>query len=235
MATETGTPAVRSGYGSGDRLPVAPRQRRPALAALALLLILGGGLISAVLVVRSGQKEAIIALRQDVAAGHVITDADLISVPAALPDGYPAVPWDQRSRVIGRTASADLKKGTILNPRVAVQDPLPNPKQIGIPLLLKPDQITERMKPGSHVTVLFAPTHADQGVIIPKGFTEKPGAVLYEDAIILTVSKLGTDGSMWIELVVPTDVSAGGADMVRLVTQLGRQQAVALLELPLGG
>jgi len=231
MATDTGTPAVRTDKGAyGDRLPVAPRQRRPALAALALLLILGGGLISAVLVVRSGQKEAIIALRQDVPSGHVITDADLVSLPAALPDGYPAVPWEQRNRVIGGTAGADLKKGTILNPRVVSRAPLPSSGQVAVGLLLKPgDQFPEGLRAGQHVMVLFAlSSQASTTTTLPKGFTEGSEAVVVGDAVIFSVSRPRSDQTVTVKLIVKkTDA--------KNVVQLARQSAVALVELPTGG
>lgn len=228
MATDTGTPAVRAGFPGGDRLPVAPRQRRPALAALALVLILGGAAISAVLVVRSGQKEAIIALRQDVARGHVIEDGDLVSLPAALPDGYPAVPWDQRGRVIGGTAGADLKKGTILNPRVVAKNGLPGPGQVSVPLSLKPDQFPEGLKAGDHVSVYFAQSgNATTSGSLPDGFKAPASGVLIKDAIVYSVSRPRSDQTVTATLIVADDE-------VKDVLQLARQSAVALVQLPPG-
>lgn len=232
MATDTGAPDVRSDKGmyGGDRLPVAPRQRRPGLAALAVLLILGGGLISAVLVVRSGQKQAIIALRQDVARGHVITDADLVSLPAALPNGYPAVPWEQRNRVIGGTAGADLKKGTVLNPRVVTKDPLPGPQQRGVGLVLKPgDQFPEGLRAGQHVAVMFALSgQATTTTTLPKGFTEPSNGVVVDDAVIYSISRPRSDQTVVVKIII-------GQDKVKSVVQLNRQSAIALVELPAAG
>src|SRR5688500_13092246 len=64
----------RTGLGAsgGQRLPAAPRERKPALAALAVLLILGGALTSAYLVMASGQRVAAIRIAQPVAAGQRI-------------------------------------------------------------------------------------------------------------------------------------------------------------------
>ena len=64
----------RSGLGAsgGQRLPVSPRERRPALAALAVLLILGGALTSAYLVMASGERVSAIRIAQPVAAGQQI-------------------------------------------------------------------------------------------------------------------------------------------------------------------
>ena len=74
-AAISGTPNLRSGNlrsGPGQRLPVPPRERKPALAALAVLLILGGALTSAYLVMASGQRVSAIRVGQPVAAGQQI-------------------------------------------------------------------------------------------------------------------------------------------------------------------
>src|SRR4051812_18129781 len=55
-----------------QRLPVPPRERKPALAALAVLLIVCGALASAYLVMASGQRVSAIQISQPVAAGQQI-------------------------------------------------------------------------------------------------------------------------------------------------------------------
>ena len=64
MSTTTGGTAVerqrqrasrgigRSAGGPANRLPAPPRQRRPALAAIAVLLIVGGALLAGLLAIR---------------------------------------------------------------------------------------------------------------------------------------------------------------------------------------
>src|ERR671915_2342757 len=76
-ATASAAPAAISANsnlrsGTGQRLPVPPRERKPALAALAVLLILGGALTSAYLVMASGQRVSAIRVAQPVAAGQRI-------------------------------------------------------------------------------------------------------------------------------------------------------------------
>ena len=57
---------------SSRRLPTARRERKPALAAFALLLIIGGALAAGLLVVQSGKRVTAIEISQQVGAGQRI-------------------------------------------------------------------------------------------------------------------------------------------------------------------
>ena len=48
---------------AGRRLPSAPRERKPALAALAVVLVVGGALVAALLVIDAGHKTGAIEIR----------------------------------------------------------------------------------------------------------------------------------------------------------------------------
>src|ERR1700678_2033634 len=54
---------------AGRRLPSAPRERKPALAALAVVLVVGGALLAALLVVGAGHKTGAIEITQTVGQG----------------------------------------------------------------------------------------------------------------------------------------------------------------------
>ena len=86
------------------RLPVAPRDKRPALAALALLLILLGALGSALLVFRSGDRESVLAASHDIAFGQVMTRSDFSTVRAAA-EGAALVPARLVSSYVGTRAT----------------------------------------------------------------------------------------------------------------------------------
>src|ERR1700754_3206423 len=81
-AANTAAGPGRTGLGTstGQRLPVPPRERKPALAALAVLLILGGALTSAYLVMPGAQGVSAIGIAQPVAAGQPIPDSALEEV-----------------------------------------------------------------------------------------------------------------------------------------------------------
>src|SRR5690349_24888724 len=73
---ELPTRAARRAAGSvvaGDRLPVPTRQRRPRLALLALVLILGGAALAASLVLTSGRKQEYRVVAHDIALGRAPT------------------------------------------------------------------------------------------------------------------------------------------------------------------
>ncbi|MGH3317395.1 MAG: hypothetical protein ACRDO0_14745, partial [Nocardioidaceae bacterium] len=61
---ERGLKSTRSSSTAGrDRLPSPPRRRRPALAALAVLLIVGGATLAALLALRLDQRVPVMMAR----------------------------------------------------------------------------------------------------------------------------------------------------------------------------
>jgi hypothetical protein len=106
--------APTAGMHAGERLPVAPRERKPALAALAVLLILVGALGATVLVMRAGNRVAAIMVTKPVAAGAAITQGDITEVMVANDPSVLYVKWSQRGALANYQAQVDLVKGTVL-------------------------------------------------------------------------------------------------------------------------
>ncbi len=80
-----------------------PRQRRPALAALALLLVVGGALLAGLVAVRMDSRSSVMAAAHDIAPGTVITAADLREVSVAS-DGLALIPADLADQLLdGKT------------------------------------------------------------------------------------------------------------------------------------
>src|SRR6266508_3608422 len=100
-------PRPTGGRQGGDRLPARPRERKPALAALAVLLILGGALASMSLVLRSGQTVAAIGIARPVARGERISLSAMHQVQVAR-TGVDYVPWEQRNQVTRYYAAVPL-------------------------------------------------------------------------------------------------------------------------------
>lgn len=67
---------------SGDR-PTPPHRRRPALAALAVILIVGGAAIAGLLAMRLDSRTPVLVLNQDVAVGTKITSSMFTSSDVA--------------------------------------------------------------------------------------------------------------------------------------------------------
>lgn len=103
-AGRTGAPAQPS---VGDRLPTPPRERKPALAALAVLLILVGALGATMLVLQAGDRIEVVKVTKAIPAGGSVGDDNTTSVLVAKDSGVAYVPWTQLNA---------LKKLKALNP-----------------------------------------------------------------------------------------------------------------------
>lgn len=101
------------------RLP-STRERRPALAALAVLLIVGGALLSGWIALSSGDRADFLRVDGEVAQGQRLTDDDLGTV--SLPEGFDGgVPAGDRDSVVGQYATARLLEGTVLEPQMVAK------------------------------------------------------------------------------------------------------------------
>src|SRR5487761_438610 len=69
-SVETQAPWAEPTAPAARKLPGAPRERKPALAALAVLLIVGGALAVSYLMLTSTKKVAAIAIDQTVGEGQ---------------------------------------------------------------------------------------------------------------------------------------------------------------------
>ncbi|MER7480536.1 hypothetical protein ABTX60_23345 [Streptomyces sp. NPDC126510] len=79
----------------GDRLPTPPRERKPALAALAVLLILVGALGATMLVLQAGDRIEVVKVTQAIPAGGSVSTSNTTSVMVAKDDSIHYVEWSQ--------------------------------------------------------------------------------------------------------------------------------------------
>ncbi|MDJ0342486.1 hypothetical protein QMK19_22390 [Streptomyces sp. H10-C2] len=107
-------PAPMMGGPTGERLPVAPRERKPALAALAVLLILVGALGATVLVMRAGNRISAIEVTQTVPAGEAIPASAIREVMVADGSDIKYVDWAAKDDLRNYRAATDLVGGTVL-------------------------------------------------------------------------------------------------------------------------
>ena len=124
----------------GDRLPARPRERKPALAALAVLLIVGGALASTTLVLRSSQTVPAIGVAKPVARGQRIPLDALRQVQVAR-SGVEYVPWNQRNQVARFYAATALVPGSLLAHRQVSTSRMVGQGQVVVGLALKPGQL----------------------------------------------------------------------------------------------
>jgi hypothetical protein len=96
------------------RPPTVARERKPALAALALLLIAVGVLASVYLQMQAGNRIGVIQLTQQVPQGQQIPAADITEIMVAQDSSISYVTWAQRDLLTKYTAQTTLVRGTIL-------------------------------------------------------------------------------------------------------------------------
>jgi len=106
--------APAGGGPATDRLPKAPRERRPLLAVLAVLLIVGGAAIAGLIALRQDSRVPMLMLAHDVPAGYSISSGDLVTTQIAA-EGTALIPAADQSQVVGKFARVGLSKGQLLD------------------------------------------------------------------------------------------------------------------------
>jgi hypothetical protein len=165
--TGAGAGAHRSGaaagqgqaQGAGERLPVAPRERKPALAALAVLLILVGALGATVLVLRAGNKVQAIKITSMVAQGQSLTSSSFTEVDVASGTGVNYVPWSQRGELGSFRAATNLVPGTVLVGEMLTQRSGLASGKVLVGLSLKEGQYPSGLKAGDTVAAYLVSTN----------------------------------------------------------------------------
>jgi hypothetical protein len=98
----------------GERLPAPPRERKPALAALAVLLILVGALGATVLVLRAGDRVEVVKVTSEITAGESVTKSNVTSVMVADDPSIHYVKWDQLGSLRKLKATNTIPKGAVV-------------------------------------------------------------------------------------------------------------------------
>ncbi|HEX4814470.1 MAG TPA: hypothetical protein VFV66_17140 [Nonomuraea sp.] len=199
------------------KLPVPPRERKPALAALAVLLILGGALATTLLVLNSGNRVSAIRIGQQIGAGQAIPEEALEEVKIAADAGVEYVSWSERRKVAGSFAAVTLLPGTLFTSRmgVAASTELGEGKAT-VGLALKPGQMPAGIKEGDRVQVIFVPSRSSQG----------ESRVLASSALVFAVGDRSRTGNSGQITVV---VDSGAAPEIVAFASSGE---IAVAELP---
>lgn len=236
MTTTESTPATGRGRAtSADRVPVPTRQRRPGLAALALVLILGGAALSGYIAITSGEKKGVIVLARDVPDGNLITAADLTTKDVSAP-GVDTIPASQFNDVVNQhyRAQGRYPRGTILVPGMLAGRAIPGQNYVSMALLVAEGQFPpQTITPGSAVKVIYTP-RGNNGATDADG---KPtiaglvaGATLIEQAKVVS-SKTGSNGGGIFTIVVPNSEALTN-NQLRFLALANATQSITLVKLP---
>jgi hypothetical protein len=156
-----GSPSVNRNGGAGlgpggpVRPPTVARERKPALAALALLLIAVGVLASVYLQMQAGNRVGVIQLTQRVPQGQQITASDITEVMVAQDTNINYVTWSQRALLSKYTTQTDLVSGTILIGQMLTTAPSANGSTATIAVTLKSGQYPPTVSVGDTVNAYY--------------------------------------------------------------------------------
>ncbi|MFB4266412.1 hypothetical protein [Nonomuraea sp. GTA35] len=200
MRTSEKQPAANAAAGlsgpASRKLPVPPRERKPALAALAVLLILGGALATTLLVLNSGDRVSAIRVTQQVGAGQKFGPEAIEEVKIA-DTGVDYVSWSQRQQVLDSFAAVTILPGTLLTNQMGVRASSElGPGKATVGLALKPGQMPAGVQQGDRVQVIFVPSRASEG----------ESRVLAANALVFAVgdrSRTGNSGQITVVVEAP--------------------------------
>jgi hypothetical protein len=135
----------------GRRMPSTPRERKPALAALAVLLVALGAVAAGYLVINAGHRVGAVEITQQVGQGQRIPASAIKEVEIASNSGINYVAWQYANRVAGVYASVQIPAGTLLTSNMTASTSNLTAGKVEVGLSLKPGQAPTNLLIGQTV------------------------------------------------------------------------------------
>ena len=132
-------------------MPSAPRERKPALAALAVLLVALGAVAAGYLVISAGHRVGAVEITQEVGQGQQIPASAIKEVEIASNTGLNYVAWQYANRVAGVFAAVQIPAGTLLTPAMTTATNNLAAGKVQVGLSLKPGQAPANLLIGQTV------------------------------------------------------------------------------------
>jgi len=207
--------------------PRRGRRRSVPLAAGGVVLVVACALVFADAWLQAGHRQPVLALSQPLAAGQVITAADLETVRVSAAGPVSLVPASRQAEVVGSTAAVSLPAGSLLAGS-DIGTPPPVKGQVRLGVALKPGQYPPDLAAGQDVDVLATPAAAASG---SSSSGSTPAALPVGQAVVLSVSPAAASsgsGNTIVEIQVP-------ADAMPQVAAANAAGQIALATIPAGG
>ena len=180
------------------RLPARRRDRRPALAALALLLVLAGALGSALIAYRSGERTDVLVAAREIPAGHQVT-ADDLTVARVASDDAAVASADSRSAYIGSYATTTVPQGTLINGQMfRANGVIPTGGQV-VGVVLPQAQVPPTVTTGAVVAVYFV-----QGKAQSTEGSQTSGTQILSAARVLGVTPASGGSGTQVTILAPS-------------------------------
>jgi Flp pilus assembly protein CpaB len=197
-----------------ERLPAPPRERRPALVTLGVLLIAGGALAAGLLALQLDERRPALVAARDIAAGEQITADALTEAPVAA-DGVELIPAAAVDQVIGTYALSAIPARRLLDTSMLARSGFLAAGQAAVGMAVPPGRLpAEGLQSGDRVSVVSVPEGGQPTEVTGDAVVSAVGAPNSGDGRLPTGP--GGEGSELVTLVVPrseaTDVAAAAVE-----------------------
>ena len=174
----------------------APRlRRRPALVAMSFAAVCLGALLGVWTWSSTSNTHEVVALRQDVARGETVTQADLITVQVGVDPALTTVPGADLAGLVGQRAVRDMAAGSLVTPNSVSTAVLPEQGMSVVGVALPPSLMPGlQLLAGDHVRVVATP--GQQGEV-----GQDPPPTI--SAAVVGLSPDGENGQTVVSLEVP--------------------------------
>jgi hypothetical protein len=199
-------------------MPSAPRERKPALAALAVLLVALGAVAAGYLVINAGHRVGAVEITQQVGQGQRIPASAIKEVEIASNSGINYVAWQYANRVAGVYASVQIPAGTLLTSAMTTATNNLAAGKVQVGLSLKPGQAPGNLLIGQTVEAFGVGTGSGCGATSAGaggtggtggGNGTGPGVPITTGVIASVFGSTATNGSTAAVTLAVPDAEAG--------------------------
>jgi hypothetical protein len=201
---------------SARRMPGAPRERKPALAALAVLLVALGALGSGFLVLDSGHRVGAIEIVDSLGAGQQIPLSAMREVEIASNSGVSYVSWVDAPQVARVFAATAIPAGTLLTAAMTAGSDKLADSDAQVGLSLKEGQAPAGLQIGDTVQALAVGAATGCGVTV--------GEALGTGQVTSVSGEVEGDGTDSVTLAVPV-----GQDATQLACAAASSEVAVIL------
>ena len=199
-------------------MPSAPRERKPALAALAVLLVALGAVAAGYLVINAGHRVGAVEITQQVGQGQRIPASAIKEVEIASNSGINYVAWQYANRVAGIYAAVQIPAGTLLTSAMTTATNNLATGKVQVGLSLKPGQAPANLLIGQSVEAFGVGTGSGCGAAAGggaggtgggNGSGSGSGSAITTGVIASVVGSTASNGSTAAVTLAVPDADAG--------------------------
>lgn len=203
------TPAARSTreVTAVPRAPLPTRQRRPGLAALGLIVVVGTGAIFGWLYTTAGEKNPVVVMAREVPAGQVIERSDLTTVDVA--GAVTAIAGANLASAVGQRAAVGLLPGTLVQRSMLTEGEAIPAGQVKVGVAVKASQLpAEGVTAGDKVAVVRLVGSGQPATESTTATAVAAATVLADSASVYSVRADPTQGGGTLVTVLVTPAQA---------------------------